>query len=282
MDKTVAAVHRYEFGKNWQRFLTTLNNERILAAERSLKELLEVDNCAGKRFLDVGSGSGLFSLAARRLGAHVYSFDYDCDSVACTRTLKQRYFPDDGLWSIDQGSVLDADYLKRLGRFDIVYAWGVLHHTGVMWQALENVLIPLAEGGSLAVAIYNDQGWISVYWRHVKRIYALRPAYRFLVACTQAPILVGTRAIPRLMNGRIGSERGMALWYDLKDWLGGYPFEVATPVSIVNFYRSRGLVLTRFRPSGDPSGNNEFVFGNAGRTSSRHPGASDDPPGLLG
>ena len=142
----INAGERFKFGANWARFLTVLDDQRIKKAEESLKEMLRVESLAGKRFLDVGSGSGLFSLAARRLGAVVYSFDYDPQSAACTQELKRRYFPDDNEWTVEEGSVLDRDYLDRLNRFDVVYSWGVLHHTGAMWQALENVA-PLVNGG---------------------------------------------------------------------------------------------------------------------------------------
>ena len=97
---------RFGFGKNWNRFLTVLNEERIVEAERSLQEMLSCEKLSGKRFLDIGSGSGLFSLAARRLGAEVFSYDYDPASVACAEELKRRYFPDDPGWKTEQGSVV--------------------------------------------------------------------------------------------------------------------------------------------------------------------------------
>src|SRR5437879_12723402 len=100
---------RFSFGKNWQQFLRVLDKERIREAEKSLADMLQVKDLAGKSFLDVGSGSGLFSLAAMRLGAdRVHSFDYDPQSVGCTKELRQRFFPKTGRWTIEEGSVLDA------------------------------------------------------------------------------------------------------------------------------------------------------------------------------
>lgn len=88
----IAKGQRFKFGANWKGFLAVLNEERIVLAEQSLRNMLDMD-LKGTRFLDVGSGSGLFSLAARRLGATVHSFDYDPQSVACTEELRHRYLP---------------------------------------------------------------------------------------------------------------------------------------------------------------------------------------------
>ena len=133
----VAAGERFEFGRNWSRFLSLLDDSRIERAEASLKLMLETDTLDGKSFLDIGSGSGLFSLAARRLGARVHSFDFDPQSVACTKELRRRYFPNDSRWSVDEASALDQSYLASLGSFDVVYSWGVLHHTGRMGSTRE-------------------------------------------------------------------------------------------------------------------------------------------------
>src|SRR5499433_2543356 len=138
----IARGERFEFGKNWIRFLEGVRDEQIFTAESSLKRMLEIDSLAGLSFLDIGSGSGLFSLAARRLGARVFSFDYDPASVACTAELRRRYFPGDRDWKVEQGSALDRDYMTSLGEFDVVYSWGVLHHTGSMWKALDYARLP--------------------------------------------------------------------------------------------------------------------------------------------
>src|SRR5215831_3391656 len=149
---------RFEFGGNWKRFLTCLNEERIREAEKSLCSMLELDDFAGKSFVDVGCGSGLFSLAAMRKGAdRVLSFDRDTQSVACAKELKRRYFAEADNWTIQRGNVLDETYLTSLGQFEIVYSWGVLHHTGNMWHGLQNVARLVAAPGKLFIALYNDQ-----------------------------------------------------------------------------------------------------------------------------
>jgi 2-polyprenyl-6-hydroxyphenyl methylase/3-demethylubiquinone-9 3-methyltransferase len=122
-EREVTAGKRFSFGQNWASFLKRLNQARIAEAEKNLVEFLGEKALAGRAFLDVGSGSGLSSLAARRLGATVTSFDYDSQSVACTEELRRRYMPDDPFWTIEQGSVLDTQYLARLGQFDIIYSW---------------------------------------------------------------------------------------------------------------------------------------------------------------
>lgn len=267
----VAAGERFEFGKNWAAFLSVLDEERIETAVQSLREMLECETLAGKRFLDIGSGSGLFSLAARRLGAEVVSFDFDTNSVACTRELKKRYFASDANWRIEQGSALDADYVASLGKFDVVYSWGVLHHTGEMWRALENAVLPTRKGGKLFVALYNDTGSQASRWHWIKRTYCrlpriLRTPFAVAVSLPEeakrfASALVRLKPMEYIHSWtRYKTGRGMNRWHDIIDWVGGFPYEYASVDAVFEFYKARGFTLTKVVSGGVGLGCNEFVF----------------------
>ncbi len=268
----VSRGERFEFGRNWARFLEGLNEGRITSATESLKRPLGVETLEGRTFLDIGCGSGLFSLAARRLGARVHSFDYDPFSVACAKELRRRLGEGDDStdWRIEPGSALDERYVGGLGPFDVVYSWGVLHHTGRMWEGLELAGRAVGPGGQLYVALYNDQGSKSVRWRRIKRLYnrlpnALRPAFAALAVAPGE----GKAALRALLAGRPGdyvgtwtgyqARRGMSKWRDIVDWVGGYPYEAAKADEVFAFFRARGFSLEYLRCGGG-LGCNEFVF----------------------
>lgn len=259
---------RFAFGDNWARFLADLTSERIAEAERSLQRLLAGVDLRGCRFLDIGSGSGLFSLAARRLGAVVHSFDFDPRSVKCAEVLYDRFFQGDPTWRIEQGSILDAEYVRRLGMFDVVYSWGVLHHTGAMWRAVDHASMTVASGGILVLALYNYQPGLTRFWRGIKRLYHwlprfLRPAlvvpFFFSFALLGLASDLAARRSP-LARWRGEGRRGMRVYRDTVDWIGGWPFEVATPAETVEFCRARGFLLERLTTVGGRHGCNEFVF----------------------
>jgi 2-polyprenyl-3-methyl-5-hydroxy-6-metoxy-1,4-benzoquinol methylase len=257
-EREVTAGRRFSFGRNWAGFLKRLNAARIAEAEKNLVQFLGEKSLAGRSFLDVGSGSGLSSLAARRLGATVTSFDYDGQSVACTEELRRRYLPDDAAWIIEQGSVLDTEYLAGLGQFDIVYSWGVLHHTGAMWQAMANLKPMVKTPGLLFIAIYNDCGEVSRSWLERKRRYnalpqVLRPFYAIYVWMPQElRSLAGSMRSGELRTyirelTSASSGRGMSWLHDVIDWVGGYPYEYASVRDIAEFYRRDGFEPVKIR-----------------------------------
>ncbi len=266
----------YEFGQNWRSFVEHhLTPERIDEAMRSLVEFLGKSSLAGSSFVDIGCGSGLFSLAAHRLGAApIVSLDVDPDSVGCCRELAAREGSQEG-WRVLQGSVLDRDLVASLGSFDVVYSWGVLHHTGAMWDAIANAAGLVRPGGLFYIAIYNKADAIGVhsdgrvgtsrFWEIEKRIYKDLPGwgrkvvdYSAAAAMMAVYALTGRNPVREVKNHK--SLRGMSWMVDIRDWLGGWPYEYASVEEIFTFVRDRfGFELVNLR-STTSLRNNEFLF----------------------
>jgi 2-polyprenyl-6-hydroxyphenyl methylase/3-demethylubiquinone-9 3-methyltransferase len=267
--KEISPRERFEFGNNWRRFLAVLDDDRIRQAELSLEEMLGTHGVEGRSFLDVGCGSGLFSLAAMRLGAsRVHSFDFDPQSVASAAELRRRYLPQAASWVVEEGDVLAEDYLRALGQWDVVYAWGVLHHTGHMWRAFENVMPLVVPGGTLFISIYNDQGATSRRWRNVKSLYNKGVLGKTAVTSVIVSFFVLRGLIADILRLRdpiaryreYRKTRGMSLFHDWIDWMGGFPFEVARPEEIFDYFYRRGFALSGLKCCGGSWGCNEFVF----------------------
>ncbi len=253
---------RFSFGKNWRRYLDHLTEERISIAEQHLRMVLTTP-LSGKTFLDVGCGSGLFSLCARNLGAKVHAFDYDLDAVECAESIRRTYSEEND-FLIEQGSILDPDFLSTLGKFDIVYSYGVLHHAGNMRQALANIAeLPKEDGGVLYLALYNKHR-TSHAWKRIKEYYNRGPISRFFVRVFSYTYFISRRLIIstiRMKNSFVEykRDRGMSFFTDIEDWIGGYPYEFASIDEIVSFFCDRDFLL-KYIKTNTGTGNNEYTF----------------------
>jgi len=250
-----------------------VDEDRILAAQASLLGMLGVDDLSGRSFLDAGSGSGLFSLAAVRAGARVTAFDYDPDSVIATQALLERWAPADSVWRVLNGSVLDRDFVHSLGPHDIVYSWGVLHHTGAMWQACEVVTEVVPEDGTLFIALYNDAGAKSIIWtrrkaRYVRLPAGLRTVYAWGLIVAGESLMLGRdlgagrpdRWLRRWTHDH--PARGMSRYRDWIDWIGGFPYEYASVSETLSRLGAAGFTARRVIDNGG-TGCNEFVMDRA-------------------
>jgi len=261
---------RYEFGKNWQSFnKSSFSEERLNIAAESILSFVHLDTLNGQTFLDIGSGSGIQSLAAHKAGAEkIFSFDYDINSVEATRSL-WRLSGRPKNWSICQGSVLDAKFIQSLGEFDIVYSWGVLHHTGKIWDALNNSRIPLKKDGILYVSLYSKEAYQNPppeYWLNVKQNYNKAGYYNKKLievkyiynSLMKSKIRNIYQLIKMAFHYKI--NRGMSLWTDVKDWLGGWPMEFTSAQEVL--LKTQGelnLCLINLKMG---SGCTEYLFKN--------------------
>lgn len=263
---------RFSFGKNWTNFLKYINEERIEDAKVSLRGSLNVEDLKNKNFLDIGCGSGLFSYSAFKLNAQrIVSFDFDPLSVQCCRHFYQKA-GSPGHWDVYEGSVLDKDFLSRLGVFDIVYSYGVLHHTGSMWEAIRNSAKLVKPGGYFYFAIYNKVNHLfgSEFWLKVKKAYnlssvplrhAIFALYVMLSFCSQ--LVRFKNPLENIRKYNKSMRRGMNWKIDVYDWIGGYPYEFATIEEIKQFMALNfpEFELIKIIPSeGGGLGNNCFLF----------------------
>lgn len=236
----------FRFGENWAGYSRLVDEKRISAARENVAAL--AGDLRGKSFLDIGSGSGLFSVAALRLGAsNVVAVDIDPDSVATTRKLLTR---EPGEWRAEQVSVFDLP-ARISERFDVVYSWGVLHHSGDLWRAMDCAASMVKPGGAFAFALYERTPLCGA-WTMEKRLYCRlpAPAQKLLrglyVAAWGAGMLVKGHNPWR--HAQEARERGMDLFHDVHDWMGGYPYESTTPSQVDGFMSERGFERRKLEP----------------------------------
>jgi SAM-dependent methyltransferase len=245
---TEAAGIRFAFGANWQSFAAAIDPARIAEAEAGLRRLFPAGEIEGCRFLDIGCGSGLSALAALRLGAaHVSAIDLDPRSAATTRSVLQKYAKT-ASWDVQQKSVFDLMPASEAPH-GIVYSWGVLHHTGRMWEALERCCALVPGGGRLAVALYRRTPMCG-FWRAEKRFYAAagpaaQKSVRALYKVAYGAGLLATGRNPARYVASYQSARGMDWHHDVHDWLGGYPYESTDPAAVRDFLARHGFALDR-------------------------------------
>ncbi|HEY3777188.1 MAG TPA: methyltransferase domain-containing protein [Rhizomicrobium sp.] len=249
MAELTQAESHFRFGQNWADFARQIEQPRIEQAQRDLARLLGHDHLDGLRFLDIGSGSGIHSLAALRMNAEITAIDIDADSVSTTRALLARFAPH-SRWTAEVRSVFDLTP-ESFGRFDIVYSWGVLHHTGAMYDAIRSAASLVDEHGTFCVALYGRTMLCGV-WRLEKRLYSRAPEWvqrslqRLYVGAwwTAQSIKAGLRG--RRFSLREHTEnylhkRGMSFHTDVHDWLGGYPYESVAPEKLRDFMCALGF-----------------------------------------
>lgn len=262
----------FRFGENWQDYARGIDRTKIAEAQADLERLVGKGSLDGRSFADVGCGSGIHSLAALNLGAKkLLAVDLDPESVSATKATLSAYAPNAD-WDCRELSIFEANP-REIGEFDVVYSWGVLHHTGSMWSAVERAAGLVAPGGIFVLAIYLKTPFCG-FWRWEKQLYSRSgPLLQFVIRNIYSSLLL----LRVMMSGRspishvrsYGKRRGMSFRHDVQDWLGGYPYESASSAEIENFlnrldFRRRCSFHTDPNIGLFGSGCAEYVFVRAG------------------
>jgi len=238
----------FSFGENWASYAEHIGKRELTAAKEGLRRLLGGTALAGKRLLDIGCGAGVHSLAALELGAsEVVAVDLDPSSVKTARMLLAKYAPD-AHYRVEESSVFDLSP-NILGKFDIVYSWGVLHHTGDMDLALRKAAGMLGERGEFVFALYR-RTLICPFWEVEKRWYSRAPrSSQWLARKAYVTLFVlGLWATGRSLakyKADYHKTRGMDFYHDVHDWLGGFPYESVSSKRIDHLMSELGLTHVR-------------------------------------
>jgi 2-polyprenyl-3-methyl-5-hydroxy-6-metoxy-1,4-benzoquinol methylase len=258
----------FDFGANWASYARLIGQPQIDEAVRGLEKMLPAGAIAGRSFLDIGSGSGLHSLAALRLGAAVVrAIDIDEDSVASTRAVLTEHARG-ARWSAEIVSVFDLDP-ALLGTFNVVYSWGVLHHTGDMDDAVRKAAAMVGPDGLLALALYRrtrlDRLWVAEKRWYAKASSASQARARWVyINAMRIALRLRGRSLKAYRAG-YRSFRGMDLEHDVHDWLGGYPYESVMPDDVERLLEPLGFVAesipeVSLRLGASGSGCDEYVY----------------------
>ena len=261
----MAATPRFAFGRNWLRFLATIDQRSIAGAVKGLRRLLG-DQLRGRTFLDLGCGCGLASLAALHLGAReIQGVDCDADSVLASNQLRARTGAPVAWHAAQLGDVLDPVFMASVPRADVVHSFGFLHHTGDLRRAVALAADRVRPGGRLVLGIYHKKRWLSALYARAKRAYCTsgwlgRAALMtlHLLATGLWGLLRGKNLVAEIRGYR--SRRGMDWWRDQTDWLGGHPFECATPAEVEALVAPLGFELEHRFTCSSVAAVNEYVF----------------------
>jgi len=264
----------FAFGENWDLYSRQIDSRHIENSKKDFIGLTHLDCLEGMKVLDIGSGSGIHSLSMMLLGCkNLVSLDYDFDSVSTTkRVLSGKIFKGDY-------QVIQADILKHIPEldghtFDLVYSWGVLHHTGDMMKGIDESVRYVKPGGLIALALYRKTLFCS-FWKIEKFIYSKSP--KLLQRVVQKSYELVFALHTYLKTGQtFGSykhdylqKRGMEFSRDVHDWLGGYPYESIDPKYLIQYMQLMGFSLVNSNIAKKQigilgSGCDEFLFKNDG------------------
>ncbi len=210
-----------------------------LELQGALKHIQELfpEGVKCKRVLDGGSGSGMISVAFAVMGADVTGVDVTpkCVENGCKNAdlfgVQCRFL---------KRNLLSLDLCGET--FDIIYNWGVLHHTQDARKSFTNLAKHLKPGGEMIVAVYLKTV-LSGFWNFLRIFYQESPqVFKTLFLNTGSIFLNGVDYFNNLFfNKERYMMRGTNNKEILNDWFGVPYRTFHTYEEVFEWFRENGL-----------------------------------------
>jgi ubiquinone/menaquinone biosynthesis C-methylase UbiE len=225
------------------------------ASEKHWLLFFSPEEVKGKAVLDSGCGTGIFSIIFAKNGAgQVTGIDISPGSLGTAESLKQKF----GLTNarFEQQDMLHLPYDDA--SFDIVWAWGTVHHTTDPLGAIDGLIRVLKPGGSILLAIYKKT---KVTWIHeaIRRTLVKTPR-RSWNALAKIMAFFGT-PIVWVFKRREKARKGESLSELILDWYFVPIRHYYKPDEIRTRLEGKGFAIENYLAhSGRFNSSSNFIF----------------------
>jgi len=234
----------------WQEYTPNLS-----ASKRHWNTFFQAPGVKGKRVLDAGCGPGVFSLIfAQKEASCVIGVDISQESLKAAQRLRKS----SRLRAIEliRNDVLSLCFKNE--SFDIVWAWGTVHHTTDPYQGLSELIRVLRPGGSLLLAVYRKTSLTSLH-ELLRKILIRTPKFSWLLLAKLLSHVLSP--ITALFKKREKSRQGETLEELVLDWFFVPIKHFFHPKEVQSFLEANGLTIETFVPySGRFNSSSNFIF----------------------
>ena len=234
----------------WTEYLPEYN-----ASETHWKIFYSPQDIEGKSVLDAGCGTGIFSIIFARNGAaSVLGIDISEGSLETAKALKTKFDLENA--SFQKQDMLDLPFADE--SFDIVWAWGTVHHTTDPFKAMSELIRVLRAEGSILLAVYTRTR--VTFLHEIIRKALVRTPRKTWKALSKILALVLSPVV-YFFKKREKSRKGEKLEELIMDWYFVPIRHYYYPEEIKVFLEEQGFTIEKYLPaSGRFNSTSNFIY----------------------